>query len=45
MYIYVEAQAGFRSNIGTTDNIFVLHNMITHMLNKKCSLFCAFVNV
>ena len=23
--VYIEAQAGFRSNMGTVDNIFVLH--------------------
>ncbi len=31
--IYIEAQAGFRKDMGTRDNIFVLHGLITHMLN------------
>ena len=29
--VYVEAQAGFRSKMGTIDNIFVLHGLITHI--------------
>jgi len=43
-YIYIEAQSGFRSNMGTIDNVFVLHNIIAHMLNKKETLYCAFVD-
>ncbi len=43
-HIYVESQAGFRSGMGTTDNIFVLHNLITHILNKKGILYTAFVD-
>ena len=42
--IYVEAQAGFRKNMGTTDNIFILNNLITHCLNNNQRLYCAFVN-
>ena len=42
--VYVEAQAGFRAHMGTTDNIFVLHGIITHMLNQGKQLFCAFVD-
>ena len=34
-HIYVEAQAGFRKNIGTIDNIFVLHGVINHLLNEN----------
>ena len=26
--VYIEAQAGFRSGMGTVDNIFVLHGLI-----------------
>ena len=39
-YIY---QAGFRANMSTADNVFVLHSIINHMLNsnKNC---CAFVD-
>ena len=29
--VYIEAQAGFRSNIGTVDNIFVLHGIISYV--------------
>ena len=30
--------------MGTTDNIFVLNNIITHCLNKKERLYCALVD-
>ena len=43
-YIYIEAQAGFRSNMSTVDNIFFLHGIINHLLNKGEKLFCAFVD-
>ena len=43
-YIYIEAQAGFRSGMGTTDNIFVLQGLITHMLNEGKRLYCGFVD-
>lgn len=33
--VYIEAQAGFRQNMGTIDNIFVLQNVIQHLLYKK----------
>ena len=33
-YIYIEAQAGFRSHMSTVDNIFVLHGLITHLINE-----------
>ena len=42
--IYVEAQAGFRKGMGTSDNIFVLNNLITHCLNNNNKLYCAFVD-
>ena len=41
---YVEAQAGFRRCMGTSDNIFVLNNLITHCLNNNDHLYCAFVD-
>ena len=44
LYIYIEAQAGFRANMSTADNVFVLHGMINHMLNSNKKLFCAFVD-
>ena len=42
--IYVEAQAGFRRGMGTTDNSFILNNLITHSLNNNQRLYCAFVD-
>ena len=43
-YVYIEAQAGFRSEMGTVDNIFVLHGLITHLINQGKKLYCAFVD-
>ena len=43
-HVYVEAQAGFRASMGTTDNIFVMHGVINHLLNKGEKHFCAFVD-
>lgn len=43
-YVYIEAQAGYRSGMSTIDNIFVLHGLITHILNKGKKLYCAFVD-
>ena len=31
--VYIEAKAGLRANMGTTDNIFTLHGLITHIIN------------
>ena len=42
--IYCEAQAGFRQNMGTIDNLFVLNSLITHFLNQKKQLFCVFID-
>ncbi len=43
-FVYVEAQAGFRKGMSTTDNIFVLHGLITHMINNNKQLYCGFVD-
>ena len=43
-YVYIEAQSGFRECMGTTDNLFVLHGLISHVLNRGEKLFCAFVD-
>ena len=43
-YILIEAQAGFRHGMGTVDNIFILHGLLTHYLNHGKKLFCAFVD-
>ena len=40
----MEAQAGFRKNSGTVDNIFVLHGVINHMLNENKKLYVAFID-
>lgn len=42
--IYVEAQAGFREAMGTTDNILALHGIISHYVNNSKRLYCAFVD-
>ncbi len=43
-YVYIEAQAGFRKNMSTIDHIFVLHGLISHVINKGSKLYCAFVD-
>ena len=40
----LEAQAGFRAKMGTTDHIFALHGLITHFINQNKQLFCTFVD-
>ena len=40
----MEAQAGFRKNMGTFDNIFVLHRVINHMLNENKKLYVGFID-
>ncbi|MCG8032789.1 MAG: hypothetical protein JAZ03_11525 [Candidatus Thiodiazotropha taylori] len=42
--VYIEAQAGFREQMCTADNIFVLHGLITHFLNSNKQLFCSFID-
>lgn len=42
--VYVESQGGFRAGFGTTDSIFVLHNLITWCLNNKKKLYSVFVD-
>ena len=43
-YILIEAQAGFRPGMGTVDNIFVLHGLITHFINRGKKLYCCFID-
>ena len=43
-HVYVEAQAGFRKGMGTIDNIFILHSLISHCVNEKKMLFSAFID-
>ena len=32
-FVLIEAQAGFRANMSTIDDVFVLHGLISHILN------------
>ena len=34
-HVYIEARAGDRKGMGTTDNIFKLHSLISHCVNEK----------
>ena len=43
-FILIETQAGFRSNMNTVDNIFILHSLISHMINQGKKLYCAFID-
>ena len=43
-FVLVEAQAGFRANMSTVDDVFVLHCLLTHVLNQGKKLYCAFVD-
>ena len=43
-YVYIEAQAGFRKQMGTIDNIFVLHGLIRHFINEGKRLYAAFID-
>ncbi len=36
--------SGFQKGMGTRDNIFILHGLITHMINQGKKLYCAFVD-
>ena len=40
----IEAQAGFRPGMSTIDNIFVLHGLISHVINSGNRLYCAFID-
>jgi len=43
--VYIEAKAaGFRAKMSTVDNVFVLHGLLTHVLNKGQHLYCAFID-
>ena len=43
-YVLIEAQAGFRVNMSTVDDVFVLHSLLTHVLNQGSKLYCAFID-
>ena len=40
-----DCQAGFRKGIFTTDNIFILHNLIDIICKSKKKIFCAFIDL
>ena len=42
--VYIEAQCDFRKCRSTFDNIFVLHGLITHVLNGRKRFYCAFID-
>ena len=42
--VYVEAQAGFRENMSTIENVYVLNGIISHMLNQGKQLYALFVD-
>ena len=43
-YVNIEAQTGFRAGMGTADDVFVLHGLITHLINQGKKVFFAFVD-
>ena len=43
-YVLIEAQAGFRVNMSTVDDVFVLHSLLTHVLKEGKKLYCAFID-
>ena len=42
--VYIEAQGGFRSKMGTIDGIFVLDNVINWFISNKKKIYCAFLD-
>ena len=43
-YVLIEAQAGFRVNMSTIDDVFVSHSLLTHVLNQGNKSYCAFID-
>ena len=43
IYIYMDAQSGFRKGMSTVDNCFVLQSLISHCLNTNKKLYAGFV--
>ena len=37
-------QTGFRPGMSTVNDIFVLHDLISHVLNQRKKLYCAFID-
>ena len=42
--VYIEAQGGFRSKMGTIDSMFVLDNVINWFISNKKKFYCAFLD-
>ena len=42
--VYVEAQAGFRRNMGTIDNVFIVNGVIKHFLNEQKKIYVAWID-
>ena len=42
--VYIEAQAGFRPNYSTIDNLYNLNEIISYLINKGKTLYCAFLD-
>lgn len=38
-------QAGFRKGFSTSDNLFILHQIIQNLTNNKKKLFCSFIDL
>ena len=43
-HVLIEAQAGFRPGTSTIDNVFVMHGLLSHILNEGNKLNCVFVD-
>ena len=43
-FVLIEARAGFRANMSNVVDIFVLHGLISHILNHGKKLYCAFID-
>ena len=41
--VYIESQRGFRSNSGTVNGIFVLHNIVNWCISNRKKIYCAFL--
>ena len=42
--VYIEAQSGFRSKMGTIHSMFVLDNVINWLINNKNKFYYAFLD-
>ena len=42
--VLIEAQAAFREHMCTADNVYVLHGLMTHLLNNNRQLYCSFID-